>query len=785
MMHSHTAAGSGRRAGHHSVILILALLTLAALLWTAPAVAEPYDSSGIEPLRWIGPEPPTSFAQWSAGQTREPFRVRRLYALETAGPNGNTGRAGDPSNNRVLILVNEGLRPSIEANLGRYVTDITAQGWDLEVYETGGGTPEELKEFILDHAAGLAGTVFFGRMPTPWYESDEEFPLDYFYMELDGEWIDADEDGMYDALLDGTGDQAPEIFVAHIDASMMTWWDEAESVNSYLDKDHTFWSGAMVCSDYGLTYTEDDWANGEDICTAMRYGYPAYHEIRAPETHRDDYVHDRLTEPAYEFIQLACHSWSGGHAFTRGGDASSWRVAITEPEALFYNLFCCSALRWVEDNHLGGAYIFNPSTTSLATVGSTKSGSMLNFSWFYEPYGSGICLGESLRLWFDDVAPFEQWEIDWHMGMSITGDPFLKRTNPSPVKPLILTGPGPLAGQNPFVRGYGTDGAARPYTEFDPYVWLSGWGSLVAAGDLDGDGQADIVTGVGPGPEMPPVVRAFDLGGTHHTGVNFRPYGTNGWGVEVACGDLNGDGRDEIVTGPGPGPVAGPHVRAFSYNGETAVPLAWVSYLAYGTPRYGVKVACGDLDGDGFDEIVTGAGAGAVFGPHVRGWNVDGGPAAAMPGISFFAYNTHRWGVNVACGDLNGDGRAEIITSPGPGEVFGAHIRAWRVDGGTASPLPGASLLAYPASLRYGARIACADIDGDGRSEIVTAPGPGPENIAHIRGFEYAGGVLVPMSTPDFIAWSDEGYRGGAFLAAVDLQSARANLDRTRAIPYP
>ena len=81
-------------------------------------------------------------------------------------------------------------------------------------------------------------------------------------------------------------------------------------------------------------------------------------------------------------------------------------------------------------------------------------------------------------------------------------------------------------------------------------------------------------------------------------------------------------------------------------------PIPAVSFQAYGTLKYGVNVACGDLDGDGIDEIVTAPGPAPLFGAHVRGWDYDGGVLAPIPGCSFFAYPPaeFRWGANVAIG---------------------------------------------------------------------------------------------------------------------------------------
>ena len=267
-------------------------------------------------------------------------------------------------------------------------------------------------------------------------------------------------------------------------------------------------------------------------------------------------------------------------------------------------------------------------------------------------------------------------------------------------------------------------------------------GVTIACGDVNGDGGADLVTGPGPGPQLGPHVRGFTASGGALPGLSFIAYGTRKYGVNVTAGDFDGDGFDEIVTGPGPGPIFGPHVRGWQYDGRELVnAAATVNFFAYGTPKWGVNVACGDIDGDGMDEIVTGAGPGPIYGAHVRGWNVDDAPATAIPGVSFFAYNTPRYGVRVSCGDIDGDGIDELVTAPGPSPAFGAHVRGWNYDGATLGEIPGVSFFAWPPDqARHGATIfAGADLEDDGRSEIVVGAGPDPTLDTLVRVFTFDG----------------------------------------------
>ena len=120
--------------------------------------------------------------------------------------------------------------------------------------------------------------------------------------------------------------------------------------------------------------------------------------------------------------------------------------------------------------------------------------------------------------------------------------------------------------------------------------------------------------------------------------------------MNVAIGDLNGDNVNEIIAGAGVG--GGPHVRVFNKDGRVINP----GFFAYDPAfRSGVNVAVGDVDGDGIDDIITGPGRGGI--PEMKIFDRNGNRKA-----SWIAFDrSDRNGVEVLATDFDLDGKAEPI----------------------------------------------------------------------------------------------------------------------------
>lgn len=288
-----------------------------------------------------------------------------------------------------------------------------------------------------------------------------------------------------------------------------------------------------------------------------------------------------------------------------------------------------------------------------------------------------------------------------------------------------------------------------PVLSFLAYPAEQTTGVRVAAGDVTGDGIPDVVTA--PGPGSVPLVRVFD-------GATGEPVGDaiGGFlvqdpafagGVFVASAEIDGDGFDDIVTGLGPG--SEPRVRVFS--GRTGAEI--MSFLAY-DPAFtgGVMVAAGDTNLDGLAEIVTGPASGtpatvAVFGGPLGG-PLDGVTATPF-GVDFAG------GIAVAVGDVSGDGRGDVIVGAGAGGEPMVQVLSG-VDGTSVLQ----SFLAFDAAFRGGVRVGAADVNHDGRADILAVGGSG--RPPDVRAFD--GPTLADVGT--LTAFPPE-LTGGVFVAGA------------------
>lgn len=258
------------------------------------------------------------------------------------------------------------------------------------------------------------------------------------------------------------------------------------------------------------------------------------------------------------------------------------------------------------------------------------------------------------------------------------------------------------------LRIFSSDGVLQKSIEIspaDPTQEGTRPGAATATGDVDGDGQDDIIVGHDRG-----VITGYSADGMPIADLEFRafPYDSD---VTVEVADLDGDGRGEIVVGAGDKNGQQAAVRVFSYSGG-AVSDTGVNFLAYQKKR-GVNLATGDVDGDGADELITALGGGGVRDEMVRIWKLD-----ASGGAGAWTVSESRWieagvgvdSVRVAAGDLDADGIDEILVAV-PNKDGYTQVTAYDENNSI--------LFEFAELVNKGANLAAADMDFDGTAEVV------------------------------------------------------------------
>jgi ELWxxDGT repeat protein len=264
-----------------------------------------------------------------------------------------------------------------------------------------------------------------------------------------------------------------------------------------------------------------------------------------------------------------------------------------------------------------------------------------------------------------------------------------------------------------------------------PFTGFTG-GVRTASADFNGDGIADLVVGSGPGI----ATRVKILNGVDQSVLfDLAPFeAAFTGGVFVAVGDINGDGKPDLLISPDEG--GGPRVRIFSGVGFTQI----ADYFGIDDSAFrgGVRISVGDMDGDGMGEVIVAAGFGG--GPRVTVWRgsvvAQGGSTPADAAIAnFFAFETTlRNGAYIASGDFDGDGKADLAFGGGPGggprvRIFdGTGILAANGNFSNLDELPAsqrANFFSGDVNNRGGIRLAVKDLDNDAKADLLTGSGIG------------------------------------------------------------
>ncbi|MFN3822289.1 MAG: hypothetical protein ACK4OO_08145, partial [bacterium] len=348
---------------------------LAIIFWgiwfvSVPLFSAPISYYNLQPSRDFTGEPLPTRQDYLNRYPLQEFRIYHLERFISPQVLMHRDRPG-----RILLAGNSNLYRVLDSHFRSWAEDLRDEGYEVILASIQGGTPEELKDFIRQELGDDGeGVILCGNLPLAWFENYEhfydenhpdrprmeEYPIDLFFMDLDGEWEDTSGNGIYDLH---SGNWEPDIWLGRVAAYNLYRVREDTLIERYIERVRRYRRGELSLPHQGLAFIDDDWIPWSHRWRDnLARAWGLTNLIAHPESTSASGYRYWISEPGWEMVLVAVHSTTDSHGFMVENrsryDYFRYRHLRDEvsPNVFFFNLFACSVMNLARELALGPLY---------------------------------------------------------------------------------------------------------------------------------------------------------------------------------------------------------------------------------------------------------------------------------------------------------------------------------------------------------------------------------------------------------------------------------------------
>ncbi|MFA4946834.1 MAG: C25 family cysteine peptidase [Candidatus Micrarchaeia archaeon] len=308
-------------------------------------------------------------------------------------------------------------------------------------------SPQDIRASIQEgYQTGLKGALMIGDIPLAWYGSSQSnaYPTSYYYQDVDGEWLDGNQDGIFDRH---QGDTGQEIFVGWLKSNDLTLTNETEVelLENYFEKNAAYRNGQLSFGEENIIFSDDVISSGLSLIQILPF---ANHVYSLFTTSASDYA--PALHEGYKTVYVDAHSNPWVHGFTEAdivGQGCEWYnpstsqgpnvkrcynsfsnedLAPAKLKVLIYLLNGCHVGRLTEQDNLANWYIFQKEGGLSATAATISIS-----SGYYVSYAAKIAENKIFGEAFLETQNNKKESV-------LFGDPTLRANYPSVYESIIV-----------------------------------------------------------------------------------------------------------------------------------------------------------------------------------------------------------------------------------------------------------------------------------------------------------------------------------------------------------